>query len=96
MVSMVWEWLKLWWLLGLLLPFLGGCESAGPQDFDDVVLIVDKVRVIAQEQGVSWAVTADFTGDFYVYETFKMGLDSGIRVRAHFQGNAQGGHAGSP
>lgn len=31
MVSRLWEWLGLWWPLGLLLPFLGGCQDMAQQ-----------------------------------------------------------------
>lgn len=78
-------------VLGLcsILGCLTGCQSAGPQDFDDALLLVDRARAVAQEQGVAWTASIRSSGSPEVYERASFGIDSGIVLDLKFQGNAQ-------
>lgn len=70
---------------------MGGCQTSGPKSFDDAMILIDKAREIAKEQGVSWKASVISTGSPELYEKAAFGLDTGIRVEIHFQGNAQVG-----
>ncbi|UCC32312.1 MAG: hypothetical protein JSU86_08520 [Phycisphaerales bacterium] len=67
---------------------LASCETAGPKNFDEAMIVVEKAREVAQEQGVAWHADLTFDGSPNFYESAAVGLNTGITVRVHFQGNA--------
>ena len=68
---------------------LTGCAAAGPKDFDEAMVYVDKMREIAKEQGLSWYADVGWTGSPEVYERVAFGLNTGVTLTFHVQGNAK-------
>ena len=50
--------------------------------------VIQQAREIAKEQGVSWKASFVSGGDVGAYQSVKFGVDTGVRVEIHFQGNA--------
>lgn len=84
-------WFVLALLFGVCLSLSTGCQNLGPKNFDEAMTFIDKIQKIAQEQGVSWKASVISTGSPEVYEKASVGIDTGIRVEVHLQGNAQAG-----
>lgn len=66
-----------------------GCKTAGPQSFEDTKALIEQARQIAEEQGISWHAELEFNGSPNVYQRTEFGLDSGVKAKVFFQGNAQ-------
>lgn len=76
-------------LLLLLGGCLWGCQSAGPKNFDEAMVYVDKMREIAKEQGLNWYADVGWTGSPEVYERVAFGLNTGVTLTFHVQANAK-------
>lgn len=70
---------------------VGGCQGAGPKNFDEAMALVGEMQKVAEAQGAAWSADIDWGGRISVDQDISFGLNTGLKVKFHMQGNAQGG-----
>jgi len=68
---------------------LMGCKAGQPKSFDEAMVLIDKVQTIAEKHNLSWSGDLDWNGRAEVYWGTQAGLDSGVAVKIHLQGNTR-------
>lgn len=65
-----------------------GCAAA-PKNMNEALMLIDRAAGIARTQGVSYKASLTWDGTASGFYTQRAGLDSGMAMEIHFQGNAQ-------
>ena len=75
----------------IFLCFLGaclvGCKAGAPQNFDQAMILIDKIQTVAEKHNLSWSGDLDWNGRGELYWGTQAGLDTGISMKVHLQGN---------
>lgn len=65
-----------------------GCQSATPEDMDNLERVVRMTQEIAEANNAAWHIRATIDGKPRVGETVEFYLDTGVDVEISIQGNA--------